>query len=274
MAFPANVTSLPSPGIRMTAFALMISSVGVAPVMRLTAATWARAPAGREIAPKKLQNVSEWDRLADGDDLRIWPFPARRGCRNTVSRCRTDRAGPTSGCAAQAASGARGRPVSKDALIEAAWPGLAIEDSNLTVQIAALRRVFDEAGGGGAWIETMSRRGYRYIGPAVATGDSPTEAIPQISPLALPDKPSVAVLPFTNLSGDPRTRVFRRWHGRRHHRRIITHQMAVRGRAQFELYLQGDVRRREARRSRIGRALSCCREASVRRAAVSASPPR
>ena len=38
-----------------------------------------------------------------------------------------------------------GAPVSKDALIEAAWPGLAIEDSNLTVQIAALRRVFEEA---------------------------------------------------------------------------------------------------------------------------------
>ena len=39
-----------------------------------------------------------------------------------------------------------GEPVSKDALIEAAWPGLAIEDSNLTVQIAALRRVFEEVG--------------------------------------------------------------------------------------------------------------------------------
>ena len=34
-----------------------------------------------------------------------------------------------------------GRPVSKEALIEAAWPGLAIEESNLTVQVAALRRV-------------------------------------------------------------------------------------------------------------------------------------
>ena len=38
-----------------------------------------------------------------------------------------------------------GRPVSKDTLFDAAWPGLAVEDSNLTVQIAALRRVFDEA---------------------------------------------------------------------------------------------------------------------------------
>ena len=101
-----------------------------------------------------------------------------------------------------------GAPVSKDALIEAAWPGLAIEDSNLTVQIAALRRAFDEAAGGGDWIETMPRRGYRYVGPVVATGNSSTEAIPQTLPLALPDKPSVAVLPFSNLSGDPEQEYF------------------------------------------------------------------
>ena len=42
-------------------------------------------------------------------------------------------------------------PVSKDALIEAAWPGLAVEDSNLSVQIAALRRALEQ-GGGGRWI--------------------------------------------------------------------------------------------------------------------------
>ena len=101
-----------------------------------------------------------------------------------------------------------GAPVSKDALIEAAWPGLAIEDSNLTVQIAALRRVFDETDGGAGWIETMSRRGYRYVGPAIATGNSPAEAIPGTLPLALPDKPSVAVLPFSNLSGDSEQEYF------------------------------------------------------------------
>jgi len=96
-----------------------------------------------------------------------------------------------------------GEPVSKDALIDNAWPGLAIEESNLTVQIAALRRVF-EAAGGAAWIETLPRRGYRYVGPAVAMADPPAEANPQAPPaLALPDKPSVAVLPFQNMSGDP-----------------------------------------------------------------------
>jgi DNA-binding winged helix-turn-helix (wHTH) protein len=63
-----------------------------------------------------------------------------------------------------------GQPVSKGALIEAAWPGLAIDDSNLTVQIAALRRVLEDAVGGTPWIETLPRRGYRYIGPPVSMG--------------------------------------------------------------------------------------------------------
>src|SRR5579864_9084385 len=64
-----------------------------------------------------------------------------------------------------------GALVSKDALIEAAWPGLAVEDSNLTVQIAALRRVLGEAPGGDRWIETMPRRGYRFVAPVVADAD-------------------------------------------------------------------------------------------------------
>jgi DNA-binding winged helix-turn-helix (wHTH) protein/tetratricopeptide (TPR) repeat protein len=64
-----------------------------------------------------------------------------------------------------------GALISKDALMEAAWSGLAVEDSNLTVQIAALRRVLGEAGGAN-WIETMPRRGYRFVGPAVRSGDT------------------------------------------------------------------------------------------------------
>src|SRR6516164_1903654 len=63
-----------------------------------------------------------------------------------------------------------GALVSKDALIEAAWPGQAVEESNLTVQIAALRRVLTRAPGGDRWIETMPRRGYRFVGPVVAAG--------------------------------------------------------------------------------------------------------
>src|SRR6516164_9009538 len=65
-----------------------------------------------------------------------------------------------------------GAPVSKDALMEAAWPGLAVEGSNLTVQIAALRRALSEARGGEDWIATLPRRGYRFVGPAVTKSEA------------------------------------------------------------------------------------------------------
>ena len=50
------------------------------------------------------------------------------------------------------------------------------------------------------------------------------------APLALPDKPSIAVLPFVNLSGDPEAGIFRRRHGRGDHRRAQPHSLAVRHR--------------------------------------------
>jgi predicted ATPase/class 3 adenylate cyclase len=82
-----------------------------------------------------------------------------------------------------------GALVSKDALIEAAWPGQAVEESNLTVQIAALRRVLGEAPGGDRWIETMPRRGYRFIGPVVTEvekGVTPPQVDAALDPAPTP----------------------------------------------------------------------------------------
>ena len=102
-----------------------------------------------------------------------------------------------------------GTPVSKDALIEAAWPRVTVGENNLTVQIAALRWAFEEGAGGSSWVETLPRRGYRYVGPSVTTGEPPARVNPRTPlALALPDKPSVAVLPFSNLSGDPEQNYF------------------------------------------------------------------
>jgi class 3 adenylate cyclase/DNA-binding winged helix-turn-helix (wHTH) protein/tetratricopeptide (TPR) repeat protein len=93
-----------------------------------------------------------------------------------------------------------GAPVSKDTLIDAAWPGLAIEESNLTVQIAALRRALGEVPGGEGWIVTLSRRGYRFVGPVVTKSEAQGTAAPMADPApklspatapALPDKPSL-----------------------------------------------------------------------------------
>lgn len=85
-----------------------------------------------------------------------------------------------------------GVPVSKDALIEAAWSGLAVEESNLSVQIAALRKALGAEPGGDRWIETLPRRGYRFVGPsgtisrhgAIVDGRAPPprDAVPLVIP--------------------------------------------------------------------------------------------
>jgi adenylate cyclase len=94
-----------------------------------------------------------------------------------------------------------GVPVSKDALMQTAWAGLTVEEGNLTVQIAALRRVLGEAPGADRWIETLPRRGYRFVGAVTASNGSivstPVRAAP---PPTLSDRPSIAVLPFQNMS--------------------------------------------------------------------------
>ena len=102
-----------------------------------------------------------------------------------------------------------GSPISKDRLIESAWPGLVIEESNLPVRIAAPRRVFAEEPGGNSWIETLPRRGYCYVGPvAVKQQENEGAAGNEQPALAPPDKPSLAVMSFTNMSGDPEQEYF------------------------------------------------------------------
>ena len=68
--------------------------------------------------------------------------------------------------------GARGEPVGKDELMARAWPGQIVEDANLSVQIAALRKALGTADSGAQWIVTVPGVGYRFVrtGPdAVAT---------------------------------------------------------------------------------------------------------
>jgi TolB-like protein/Tfp pilus assembly protein PilF len=97
-----------------------------------------------------------------------------------------------------------GEPLSKDTLLAAAWPGVFVEESNLAVQIAAVRRVLGGEPGGERWIETLPRRGYRFVGPVqIQNQQSALTAPSAAAELALPTQPSIAVLPFQNMSGDP-----------------------------------------------------------------------
>jgi len=97
---------------------------------------------------------------------------------------------------------AKGGVVSKDALMSRLWPGRIVEEGNLHVHISALRKALDEHGEGHSYIVTVPGRGYRLVG---LIGSPSTRLAQPSSPahLPLPDKPSIAVMPFANLSSDP-----------------------------------------------------------------------
>ena len=84
----------------------------------------------------------------------------------------------------------RGNVVSKDELMARVWPGMFVEDNTIQVHVSALRKALAE-GDGPALHRDRSRPGYRFVGE-----------MPQASLPALPEQPSIAVLPFQDLSGD------------------------------------------------------------------------
>lgn len=63
---------------------------------------------------------------------------------------------------------ARGDVVTKAELMEAAWPDISVEESNLAVQIAALRKRIGASPEGKDWIATFPGIGYRFVGPVKA----------------------------------------------------------------------------------------------------------
>jgi TolB-like protein len=103
----------------------------------------------------------------------------------------------------------RERVVSKDDLIAAVWDGRIVSESALTTRVNAVRRAIGDSGEKQRLIKTLPQKGIRFVGAVredqVPPGGSPDNIPiePRPPPLALPDKPSIAVLPFTNVGGDP-----------------------------------------------------------------------
>jgi TolB-like protein len=103
----------------------------------------------------------------------------------------------------------RGRVVSKDDLIKTVWRGRIVSDSALTTWLNAVRRAVNDSGAAQRVIRTVARKGVRFIAKVEEDGaalEAPAAA-PEPS-VVFRHKPSVAVLPFANLSGDPEQAYF------------------------------------------------------------------
>jgi TolB-like protein len=92
--------------------------------------------------------------------------------------------------------------VSKQDLIDRVWHGKAVGDDALTSCVQELRRALGDDSRRPRLLETRHRRGYRLLVP-VTPAAMKGLAAERSTPLSPVDKPSLAVLPFDNLSSDP-----------------------------------------------------------------------
>src|ERR1700712_595712 len=94
-----------------------------------------------------------------------------------------------------------GEVISKEELFGAVWPEVTVGDAALVTCIQELRKALGDDARRPRYIETLHRRGYRFVGKIAAAPFPAIDSKPPV--LALPDRPSIAVLPFDNMSDGP-----------------------------------------------------------------------
>lgn len=94
--------------------------------------------------------------------------------------------------------GNRDRVTSRDDLISLVWKGRIVSESAINARVNAARAAIGDSGAEQRLIKTFPRSGLRFIGQVRAQADAPEQ-------MGSGGKPSIAVLPFLNLSGDAGT---------------------------------------------------------------------
>jgi DNA-binding winged helix-turn-helix (wHTH) protein/tetratricopeptide (TPR) repeat protein len=98
--------------------------------------------------------------------------------------------------------------VTKDELFSAIWPDVTVTENALTQAVSDLRQALGDEPSAPTYIQTVARRGYRFIAPVEALPEFESDAPAHAETVPLGDQGmvrSVAVLDFTNVSGDPET---------------------------------------------------------------------
>ena len=106
----------------------------------------------------------------------------------------------------------RERVVTKNDLLDAVWNGRVVSESTLATRINAARRALNDSGDQQRLIRTVSRKGLQFVGEVVGAppidGSVSSSVAGAIDEASEASRPAIAVLPFTNLSGESEQEYF------------------------------------------------------------------
>ena len=152
-----------------------------------------------------------------------------------------------------------GRLVAKEELLQAMWPNVMVSEESLSRCISDVRSALQDVES--RIIKTVPRRGYRFTAPVTASEASTTNPVASDAEvLTAPGGPSIAVLPFANMSGDPEQEYFADGMVEEITTALSRFKNFTRNRSQFQFHLQGQGLGCEAGRQGAGRTLCARRQ--------------